>query len=309
MPDSPHSRRAILLLACGAVIGLTVAGYGLFTAKGTRSHSVPPEDLALVNERPILRSDFMTQVQTQFGVPYARSTAQQRARVLGDMVAEELLVQRGVEIDLPSFDPNVRTAMVDGVELEASANVLAQRPTEAQLRAYFQRHADRYASEGVLRMRELVLRADATTTIDQAMQAATLAVTALRSGSPLDQVLHRYRLIDSGRLIQGGQIDTGEIPEFAVKAKLGAELYAVALDLHGGQTSDPVRQSDGAHVVVMVEHRPSQPQDYGAVADRVWSDYRADAMQQVREANLRYLRSRADIRLSDDAQALQNTQR
>jgi len=62
--SKPHVRRSMVLLALGALLGLAIAGYGLFTAKGTRSRSVPPEDLALVNNRPILRSDFMAQVQS-----------------------------------------------------------------------------------------------------------------------------------------------------------------------------------------------------------------------------------------------------
>jgi len=309
MPDNSQARRSMLFLTLGALLGLAIAGYALFTAKGTRARSVPPQDLALVNDRPILRSDFMTQVQTQFGVAFAQSTPEQRARVLQDMLAEELLVQRGLEIDLPSFDPDVRAAMVAGVELEASANVLAQPPSDEQLRAYYHSHAGKYMTEGTLRLRDLVLRTGSAVSADQAMQTAAQAVSALRAGTPLEQVASRYGLQDSGRLMQAGQIDTGEILEFAVKAKLGPELYAVVAALGGGLVSDPIRQRDGAHVVVMLEHKLPVQQEYSAIADQVWADYRNDALAQVRAANLRYLRRRASILLSDDASALQDTGR
>jgi len=134
-PSKPQARRSMAFLALGALIGLGIAGYGLFTAKGTRSHTVPPEDLALINNRPILRSDFMTQVQTQFTVPFAQSTPDERKKVLEDMVAEELQVQRGLEIDLSSFDPDVRAAMVAGVQLEITADVMAQQPSERSSRS------------------------------------------------------------------------------------------------------------------------------------------------------------------------------
>ncbi|MGU7776437.1 hypothetical protein ACV229_40610 [Burkholderia sp. MR1-5-21] len=127
-PHGAQTRRSLIMLfACGALLGLGLAGYSLFTAKGTRTSAVPPEVMALVNGRPILRSDFVTQVQTQFSVAYAKSTPDQRSRVLDDMIAEELNVQRGVELDLPSFDPDVRAALVAGVE----QHVLAQRPSQA----------------------------------------------------------------------------------------------------------------------------------------------------------------------------------
>ena len=297
-PSKPQVRRSMLFFALGALTGLVIAGYGLFTAKGTQSHTVPPEDLALVNSRPILRSDFMTQVQTQFSVPFAQSSPQQRRRVLEDMLAEELQVQRGLEIDLPSFDPDVRTAMVAGVELEISADVLAQQPTEQQLRDYYAAHISKYMSQGQLRLRDLVAKSKSD---------AQQAVAALRASLPLDKVMERYHLEDSRALLDAGQVDTGEVFEFAAKAKLGAEVYAAAATLQGGQVSDPIPQSDGVHVVVMLEHRMPVQEDYAAAADKVWNDFKNDAQAQVREAEVRYLRSRADILLSPDARVLEGS--
>jgi parvulin-like peptidyl-prolyl isomerase len=297
-PSKPQVRRSMLFFALGALTGLVIAGYGLFTAKGTQSHTVPPEDLALVNSRPILRSDFMTQVQTQFSVPFAQSSPPQRRRVLEDMLAEELQVQRGLEIDLPSFDPDVRTAMVAGVELEISADVLAQQPTDQQLRDYYAAHISKYVSQGQLRLRDLVAKSKSD---------AQQAVAALRASLPLDKVMQRYHLEDSRALLDAGQVDTGEVFEFAAKAKLGAEVYAAAATLQGGQVSDPIPQSDGVHVVVMLEHRMPVQEDYAAAADKVWNDFKNDAQAQVREAEVRYLRSRADILLSPDARVLEGS--
>jgi parvulin-like peptidyl-prolyl isomerase len=302
-----HVRRSMVLLALGALLGLAIAGYGLFTAKGTRSRSVPPEDLALVNNRPILRSDFMTQVQTEFATPFAESLPEQRAKVLKDMVAEELQVQRGLEIDLPSFDPDVRNALVAGVQLEVTADVMAQQPTDQELRAYYEAHKDRYVGEGVLRIRDLVAKsgAAAAATAEQAMANAQQAVTALRAGMTVEQAVQRYRLEDSGALMAAGRVDTGEIFEFAARAKLAREIYAAAATLQGGQVSEPIRQNDGTHVVVMIEHRMPVREDYAAAADQVWTDYKNEAQARVREANVRYLRSRADILLSPEAGELE----
>jgi len=299
----------MVLLALGALLGLAIAGYALFTAKGTRSRSVPPEDLALVNSRPILRSDFMSQVQTEFATPFAQSTPDQRAKVLQEMVAEELQVQRGLEIDLPSFDPDVRTAMVAGVQLEITADVLAQQPTERELRAYYEAHKSRYVGEGVLRMRDLVAKSGSAAGAEQTMANAQQAMTALRAGMPVDQAVQRYRLEDSGALMAAGHVDTDEIFEFAAKAKLAREIYAAAAALQGGQVSEPIRQSDGVHVVVMLEHRIPVQEDYAAAADRVWTDYKNDAQTRVRDANVRYLRGRADILLSPEARELEELAR
>jgi parvulin-like peptidyl-prolyl isomerase len=307
--SKPHVRRSMVLLSLGALLGLAIAGYGLFTAKGTRSRSVPPEDLALVNNRPILRSDFMTQVQTEFATPFAQSLPEQRAKVLKDMVAEELQVQRGLEIDLPSFDPDVRTALVSGVQLEISADVLAQQPTDQELRAYYEAHQDRYVGEGMLRMRDLVAKSGTAAAAGQAMASTQQAVTALRAGMRVERAMQRYRLEDSGALMAAGHVDTGEIFEFAARAKLAREVYAAAAALQSGQVSEPIRQNDGAHVVVMIEHRLPVREDYAAAADQVWTDYKNEAQARVREANVRYLRSRADILLSPEARELSSEAR
>ena len=304
--SKPHVRRSIVLLALGAMIGLAIAGYGLFTAKGTRSRSVPPEDLALVNNRPILRSDFMTQVQTEFATPFAESLPEQRAKVLQEMVAEELQVQRGLEIDLPSFDPDVRSALVAGVQLEVTADVMARQPTDQELRAYYEAHKGHYVGEGVLRMRDLVAKSGAAATAEEAMADAQQAVKALRAGLPVEQAVRRYRLEDSGALMVAGHVDTDEVFEFAAKAKLAREIYAAAATLRSGQVSEPIRQSDGVHVVVMLEHRIPVQEDYATAADRVWTDYKDEAQTRVRDANVRYLRSRADILLSTEARELED---
>ncbi len=54
-----HPARSLFLFAIGTAFGLGVAAYGLFSVPGTRIAGVPAEDVALVNGRHILRSDFI----------------------------------------------------------------------------------------------------------------------------------------------------------------------------------------------------------------------------------------------------------
>src|SRR5271155_2034685 len=150
------SRRSFVLLGCGALLGLVMAGYSLFTARGTSTLMVPPEDVALVNQQPISRSDYLLQLQTLYGVDLQDATATQRRKVLDDMIREELFVQRGKELDVASTDPDVRSAMVNAVELEIAADAITAQPSEPQLRAYYASHRERYASEGIMTVRDYV---------------------------------------------------------------------------------------------------------------------------------------------------------
>ena len=68
------------------------------------------------------------------------ATVDEREKVLDDMIREELLVQRGKELDVASTDPEVRSALVNAVELEIAADAITSQPNEAKLRAYYEAH-------------------------------------------------------------------------------------------------------------------------------------------------------------------------
>ena len=288
-------RRSMVMLASGALIGLALAGYGLFTANGTRSRGVPPEAIALVNQRQILRSDFMTQTQTQYTMPFAQSTAAQRQKVLQDMINEELMMQRGLEIDLPSYDPDVRNALVAGVELEVTAEVLAEQPTPEELRTYYDAHKEKYSSEGAMQLRDLVVKIDAAHPLETLQGTAQQAIAALREGQPLDVVIRKYSLADSGRFRDAGHVDTGDIFQFAVRAKVDDATYNAILPLRDGEVSEPIPLADGVHLIAMIRHRFPLAQTFEQASNQVWTDVKNEALADVKAANIAYLRSRADI--------------
>ena len=286
-------RRSLLLYAAGGILGLSLAGFSLFTAKGTAVKTFPPEDVALVNGRQILRSDFRTQAEVEIGAPFDQITTAQRLKVLDEMIAEELLVQRGLEVDLAATDPDVRSAMVSGVNLQVDADVLAQQPTEPQLRAFYEQHIDKYSSDGVMKVRDLVMPIGSGTA-EAAMARGQQASDELAKGAPLTAVMAKYGLKDSGG------IDLGDNFDFAVKAKLGDDIYKAAGPLKPGQATGPVRRPDGVHVLVMVSRIASVKLDFAKAQDNVWQDYKRRAREQVEHANLKYLRGRADVELAPE---------
>jgi foldase protein PrsA len=210
------------------------------------------------------------------------------------------MMQRGLEIDLPSYDPDVRNALVAGVELEVTADVLAQQPTTQELRQYYQQHQDKYSSEGVMQLRDLVIKADPSHPGADARATARAAAAGVRAGRPLDAIIKQYSLVDSGRFMDAGHIDTGDIFQFAVRAKVDDALYDAALPLKDGEISDPVDERDGVHLIAMIKHRFPVPQSFEQASNRVWSDVKNEAQAKVRAANIAYLRSRADIVLAPE---------
>ena len=149
-------RRGLILMAAGAMLGLVIAAIGLFTAKGTSTLVVPADDVALVNQQPISRSDYLTQIRALYDTDLAHATAEQRRKVLDDMIREELFVQRGTELDVAAADPAVRSAMVSAVEQQAATDAMTSVPSDEKLLAYYTKNKAHYSTEGDLNMRDLV---------------------------------------------------------------------------------------------------------------------------------------------------------
>lgn len=288
------SRRSFVFMGCGALLGLMMAGYSLFTARGTSTLVVPPEDVALVNQQPISRSDYLQQLQTLFGVDLAHATREQRQKVLDDMIREELFVQRGRELDVASTDPDVRSALVNAVELEIAADAVTAQPSEQQLRAYYARHRERYASEGVMSVRDYVFpQAESAAAAAAATAKAAAASEALKAAAPTPALLARLHASDSGKTAD-------EEFYFAVKIHLGERLFEIARHLADGEASAPVAAADAIHVLYMFENKRPMPFDFPAARDQVLTDYRNDAIGHLRTGDEAFLRRRANVLIADD---------
>ena len=279
-----HSeKRTLILCAIGAVVGLGVAGAGLFTAQGTRISGVPAEDVATVNQTPLLMSDFVTQLQVSEGVSLGAATPQQKRMILDQMIREELYVQRGIELGLQNDVTEVRQALVGAVEGQQSVDASATQPEEAVLRDFYARRSAQYSSEGHLTLTDLIA---------PSMAQAAAAVAALRAGSPVAEVVARIQLKASGKMTDGEEY------YFAARLHLGERRFDVARGLNSGQVSNPVVMPDGVHVLVVTKNELPVVSPYDEVRDRVLADYRANKVARMQSGADAYLRKRADIQIA-----------
>jgi hypothetical protein len=289
-------QRTLYLPALAVVAGLLMAGVGLFRAAPRALTAVPAGYVALVNQKGILLSDFHAQVEMETGRSFADATPQERSRILREMINEELLVQRAVVLDLPETTNEVRTNMAIGVNTQVAAPLLAYEPTDAELRAFYDKFRQNYTSPGSMTLQDLVLHVggyqDANQTVAQAQVDATEAVYQLRAGASVDYVMEHFGFTRSGRTADGEELD------FAVKLHLGDKLYQVATTLHDGEVSDPVIDSDGVHILIMQRHQFPTVADFPAVRDRVYLDFRTAASNRATEENLSLLRRQASILLA-----------
>jgi parvulin-like peptidyl-prolyl isomerase len=278
-----NSTRSMVLCAIGAVVGLVIAGIGLFSARGTATHNVPPEDIALVNQRPVLRSDFVNQLEGETGTPFDQATRAEKLKVLDEMIREELLVQRGLELDFAETDQMTRNALAMAMDQQALAEVTTSQPSEQQLREFFDKNPARYASDGILTVRHLVA---------PAMSAAREAVVALRTNMPVEEVIAKYKLTEPR--------NDGDEFYFAAKIHLGDVVYAEALKLKDGEVSAPIQAADGVHIVKVIKDKVPVPLTFDRARLQVLTDFKNAQQERLLAATMRFLRERSKILIATD---------
>lgn len=286
IPSPERARRSLLITAAGALIGLVIAGYALFTAKGTSTLAVPSEDVALVNQQPIARADYFAQLKATYQVDYPQATPEQRHRVLNDMIREELFVQRGKELDVAETDPDVRAAMVNSVEQMSASDVATRQPSEQSLLVYYTDHQDRYSTEGIITALDLVFPDSSR---------AERATAALGSGSPIAAVISSFQGRNSGKL-------NGEEFYFAARLHLGDTMFDLARKLPNGGVSKPVQQPDGVHLLYVLANKAPKLRSFDEARSAVLNDFRNDEIKRSTAQYQTFLTKRAGIQIAGDLQ-------
>ena len=280
---STESRRSLLWLAVGAMVGLALAGWGLFNSAAPPRIGVPDGAVARVNQGQILLSDFRAQVESTTLTSFDKSSSKQKSEVLNAMIDEELLVQRGMEVGLATSDPSVRAALMSAMRDQAAAEVTAGAiASDVELRAYYGRHPERYSSVARMRIRHLLLAAPSAARASEVVQA-------LRSGEGVDVVSTRFKLQRVSPSTDEDEID------IAVRRRLGDELFAIASGLKTGDVSEPWSRPDGAHVLVMVKREPPVVLPFEEVRAKVADHIRRERADQAVQEHLKFLRGKAEI--------------
>jgi parvulin-like peptidyl-prolyl isomerase len=286
--------RSMILCAIGAVVGLAIAGVGLFSARGTATHKVPPEDIALVNQRPVLRSDFVTQLEGETGESFDQATRAEKLKVLDEMIHEELLVQRGLELDFAETDQMTRNALSMAMDQQALAEATTSQPSEQQLREFFDKNPARYASDGILTVRHLVLPVAGGDSSggEQALQKAREAVSALRANTPVEAVIAKFGLTEPR--------NDGDEFYFAAKIHLGDAVYAQALRMKAGEVSEPLQAADGIHIVKIIGNKVPVPLSFERARLQVLTDLKNAQQERLMAATMKFLRERSKILIAPD---------
>jgi parvulin-like peptidyl-prolyl isomerase len=292
-PDLAAQRRARVLLALGAALGLALAGAGLMRGGTAPEGALPAGAVASVNGTPIRLEEFQRAVQALAADRRDPLVDADRRHVLDRLVDEELLVQRGLELGLARHDRRVRGDIVAAVIQSVVAESEANEPSDADLEAFYAESRDYFARSGRLTVRQILVRAEPVRTDEEARARAAEASARLRGGEAflaVDEALGDPQV---------ALLPADPLPLPTLREYIGPSAARAAAALAAGDVSEPVRGSAGYAVLVLVAREPGSVPPLAEVREEVRVEWRRRAGDTALRRYLDELRERADVRAAD----------
>jgi len=285
-------RRARALLVIGAGLGIALAAVSI-----VRSGRAPapdfPDAVAVVNGQPVTRETFARLVaavaEERKNVTLDAAT---RRRLLERMIDEELLLQRGVELDLHRFEPTARRVIVSALIASVTADAELVEPDDATLRSFHAENAERFQRPGRITLDAAFVstreRPDAV-----ALRVAGEIVRRVRDGEPFADV--RAALADP----PVAPLPEGPVALDTVRQYLGPTVAKTAARLAVGEVSTPTRASAGYFIVRVRDRSPAETAPFGELRPQVRAEYLRSRGDEALHDYLAGLRESGEIHVLD----------
>lgn len=246
------------------------------------------EAVAFVNDVPIPRATLVATLARWGMAPESL-----RRAAIDNLVDEELLVQRAVEIGLLDSDRSVRKALARAaIDMAVSEND-AVAPSEAELRAFYASHAALFSLPRRTRVRAIFFSDERGG--DEALQRARKAADEIAAGMLFDEASTRFG--DH----PGLPLADALLPEAVLRRDLGPTLAAAALALSPGDVSAPVRAGAGVYLLQLVADEPERAAGFDDVRAHVEAAFRQQRGDEGLTRRLSRLRAHARIVRAADA--------
>ncbi len=289
---TPSPRTPSVLLLLGALAGLILAAGGLLSTNAARRTALPADAAALVDGQPIRRAEYERVLSGLAQDTREPPDAAQQRHVLDRLIDEELLIERGLELNVARDDSRVRkdltTAVIDSV-ITATADIA---PADTELRKFFDEERAFFVGPGRLRVRQVFCRvldgSDAPAAIERARQAAA----RLRAHEDFASV--QAALGDA----ELAPLPAAPLPVAKLVDYLGPTAARTATLLAVGEVSDPVRSNNGVHVLQVTERQADSAPAFEEIKPQVLAEFRRRASEQALRAYLDELRARAAITIA-----------
>ncbi len=252
--------RGELALVAGAACGvaMVIAGVG----RGAAPERVPDGAVATVDGRAISGEDYQRALAA-VADPRRPADATLRRRVIDRLIDERLLVERGIELDLPRTDGRLSAQLSSAViDLVVARGRRAKRPGRAVLERFYADNADYFRAPVRLHVRQLFFAGD----------------HAVAPPAPPD----------------------GPVPPNKLREYLGPAGLAAVGALAPGQATAPLPRDGGFVVLALVAREDGALPPLAAIEDRVRAEWSRRAGDRALRSFLDRQRARSQVVVRED---------
>jgi hypothetical protein len=231
--------------------------------------------------RIVISTAEVERLATVFSRVWMRPPTPEELRgLIENEIREEVYSREAVAMGLDRDDEIIRRRLQQKVEFLSEDVGARQEPTEAQLRAYFEKHADQFRTEDTLTFRQVYLGGGAAAEI----RARDLLprLRAAGSGADVENLGERISLAADYEAARASDVSRDFGPAFAAKVSA----------LPAGQWEGPVESGYGQHLVLLREKARGALPPLEQVRDAVRREWSAERRQEINKSFYKALRAK-----------------
>lgn len=273
------------LVYLAGLAGLLMAIYtALFS--GDRLSNMPDDAIVVINDRTISRTDYnarLTALEVDKRNPL---TAEDRLRIFQNMIDEELLLQRALELRLPENSPLLRKRVIE----EAMAFAVASAKIEASddiLKDHFETHQNRFVTPETYKIMGFRIGEH---------EADTIAAK-LREGEAFEKVM-------SNNGAQAINLPSSFLPAVKILDYVGEAPLRVLKTMEAGEIAGPINLPGDKETYLylwLVEKRGGKAPAFSDIQSQIRNDWQRRQEEKALTDYLDRLERRASIEKANDA--------
>ena len=271
------------LLILGIVFGLCFILLGSVLPK----NKIEDKNVVVsVNGHPIFQSDWDLALQALAMNKRNEITKEDQLLVLERLIDEQLLLQRGLEIDLPQTEGMVRkaivNAMIDKVVVEGQVSTI----NEEELNSFYEDNKDFFSGHSEVHIKRIFIEYRSQEEDEKRLDKIR---ELLIDGEDFDFVVAEY-----------GDYILPEIPNMLLPIKklkdyLEPDLVTMVLNMQPGQITSEIETVNGFIFIYMLSSIRGEEKTFEAVKEQVSNEYKRRNDEISIQNYMEWLREKSEI--------------
>ena len=274
------------LFVFALIIGVLLVSQELFQSKSSNQYLRQQNAVALVNDMIISEDQYIKYIST-LGIDVVDENDEELLEiVLEKMIEEELLLQKGIELELHKFDIQIRKAIIQQV----INSVLLQNEeevTEKELREYYENNKNKYQLSKLIHLNIIFLNSQREEDINLLLEAIS-TIGFVESKKQFHQELFF------------------SIPDRLISIKdciqlLGTNICKDIFELNLNDISNPIKYENGS-LVIQIRNTNKDIVDndlFNRLYDKILFDFKNSEDDKYFKDYIQYLKENANIKRYD----------